>query len=77
MPAAAKAVTAATTNGQQHGQRMNRKGKPIICFNCNGNHPVLECNDIILKERKVIMSDKNSKWSKTASECKLAREANN
>ncbi len=55
-PGAAKVAKAATkakvATPKKHGQWTDRRGKFMICFHCMGNHPVLECNDIPLKERE-------------------------
>ena len=62
-----KAVGAKPTAGatKQRGVRKNRRGKPIVCFNCGKNHPVLKCPDIPLEKRKKIMASKNDEWLKT------------
>ena len=56
-----KGVGANATAGaaKQRGIRKNRRGEPIVCFNCGKNHPFLECPDIPLKKRKEIMASKS------------------
>ncbi len=60
---------------KQRGVQTNRRGKPIICFHCDQNHPVLECNDIPLKEREKIMDSKNEEWAKMMASSQAAQAA--
>ncbi len=55
-----------TTAGVQNqcGAHKDIQGKLIICFCCGGNHPILECNDICIKEREKIMATNNTEWAK-------------
>ena len=66
-------ANAAAGAAKQKGIRKNRRGKPIVCFNCGKNHPVLECPDIPLKKRKKIMASKNDEWVKMRASQKAKR----
>ncbi len=57
-------TNAAAGPPKQRGVQTNRGEKPIICFHCGGNHPVIECNDIPLKNREKITMSNNKEWEK-------------
>ncbi len=54
--------TNATKQAEQSTILLNRKGKPVKCFKCGGNHSFMMCPLVSKEEAKKIMQDRRTKW---------------